>query len=212
MAETKGSGEEPFTQQSSGAPFKLNGKRNTEQPVLGAIESFGSYVFKYSTSDQVDMYNRTYEHLIGYVTMEYGSDMNNLVKYQQEKTFTKPEAPTAAARKDNDLLVIVWKEELSRYHREEKEYHHQKVKVLGVILSQCSREVKSRLESTPTFAETEQTNDIISLLAMLKKMSHSTDGVQEPYWALQNVLRCLTAMNQGKHNESRKTRDSGQLL
>jgi hypothetical protein len=30
-------------------------------------------------------------------------------------------------------------------------------------------------------------------------MSHSTDGIQEPYWALQNVLRRLTAMNQGKH-------------
>jgi hypothetical protein len=125
--------------------------------------------------------------------------MKNLMKYQQEKSFTKPKAPTAAARKDNDLLVIVWKEELSRYHWEEKEYRDQKAKVFGVILGQCSREVKSRLESTPMFAETEQTNDVIGLLTMLKKMSHSTDGVQEPYWALQNVLRRLTAMNQGKH-------------
>jgi hypothetical protein len=106
MAETKGNGEDPATHQSSGTPFRLSGKRHTEQPVLGAIESFGSYVFKYNTSDQVDMYNRTYEHLIGYVTKEYGSDMKNLVKYQQEKAFTKPKAPTAAARKDNDLLVI----------------------------------------------------------------------------------------------------------
>jgi hypothetical protein len=101
MAETNGSGEEPATHQSSGTPFKLNGKRHTEQ--------FGSSVFKYSTSNQVDMYNRTYEHLIGYVTMEFGSDMKNLVKYQHEKAFTKPKAPTTAARKDNDLLVIVWK-------------------------------------------------------------------------------------------------------
>jgi hypothetical protein len=46
MAETKGSGEEPATHQSSGTPFKLSGKKyHTEQPALGAIESFGSVGF-----------------------------------------------------------------------------------------------------------------------------------------------------------------------
>jgi hypothetical protein len=38
MAETKGSGEDPATHQLSGTPFKLS-----VLPVLGAIESFGSY-------------------------------------------------------------------------------------------------------------------------------------------------------------------------
>ena len=47
----------------------------------------------------------------------------------------------------------------------------------------------------------EDNDDVVGVLKMLKEMAFLTSGVQHPYWTLQNVLRHLTAINQGP-NES----------
>lgn len=221
MTDSANGNGENTTNPSGGTSSKFSGKKPTDQPALGAIESFKGLVFKYNTRDQVDMYNRTTERLIEYVTVEYGSDMKNLVKYHKERVFTEPMPPaeiipgeTKRAKRgatetetefsQGDLLkseiaMVRYKELINNFMKEQREYKDQKAKVFGVVLGQCTREVKSKLGSDPTFATIEQENNIIGLLGLLKVMSHSTAGVQEPYWAMQNQLRLIIAMNQGPY-------------
>jgi len=66
-----------------------------------------------------------------------------------------------------------------------------------VILGQCSQAVKSKLENDTGFAALEANDNVVGLLDKLKEMAFSTGGVQHPFWTLQNVLRRLTAINQG---------------
>jgi len=83
------------------------------------------------------------------------------------------------------------------YHKDMKAYTEQKAKVFVVILGQCSSEVKNKLVNNVGFKALEDSDDVVGLLKMLKEMAFSTSGVQHPYWTLQNVLRRLTAVNQG---------------
>jgi hypothetical protein len=56
--------------------------------LLGALEKFGSLIYKVNTQDQVEMYIRTTDKLMEYVASIYGKDMRNLVKYATERVFT----------------------------------------------------------------------------------------------------------------------------
>jgi hypothetical protein len=82
-----GTGEANTTNPLGGTtPSQISGhKKMTDQPVLGAFERFKGLVYKYNTKDQVDMYNRTTKRLVDYVTVKYGSNMKNLVKYPQRE-------------------------------------------------------------------------------------------------------------------------------
>jgi len=75
--------------------------------------------------------------------------------------------------------------------------HAQKAKVFVVILGQCSSEVKNKLVNNTRFETLEDGDDVVGPLTMLKEMAFLTSGVQYPCWMLQNVLRLLTATNQG---------------
>ena len=174
-------------------------KRSNGGQVLGKEIELGNLIYKFNTKDQADMYLRTTEAIADFVGVEYGRDMRMLVKKSNEKIFTEPLPPRAAT----DNLVPApgrlekYRTELMIYHKDLKTYTEQKAKVFVVILGQCSSEVKNKLVNNVGFDTLEDSDDVVGLLKMLKEMAFSTSGVQHPYWTLQNVLRRLTAINQG---------------
>ena len=179
---------------------KKSKDKSKEQEVLGALEAFGSLVYKVNTGDQAEMFIRTTEKLTEYVLMTYGKDMRNLVKYEREKTFTEPAFPSSELRSTDKLHEVKYKEELSKYHREKDEHENHKTFVFGIIMGQCSPMVQDRLNNDPEFVDVEVDSDVVKLLKMLHVMSHSTMGKQEPNWALVAVLRRLLTMQQHKHD------------
>ena len=59
--------------------------KSKEQPVLGPLEAFWSLVYKINSKDQSVMYRKTTEKLVDHVTITYGKDMPNLIKWKREK-------------------------------------------------------------------------------------------------------------------------------
>lgn len=182
---------------SSGS--SIDKKKSNGGQVLGKEIELGNLIYKFNTKDQADMYLRTTEAIADFVGVEYGRDMRMLVKKSNEKIFTEPLPPRAAT----DTTVPApgrlekYRTELMIYHKDLKTYTEQKAKVFVVILGQCSSEVKNKLVNNVGFDTLEDSDDVVGLLKMLKEMAFSTSGVQHPYWTLQNVLRRLTAINQG---------------
>jgi hypothetical protein len=170
---------------------QVNGKR-----VLGKLEELGGLVYKFNSKDQADLYLRTTEAIADYVGVEYGRNMRMLVKYGNEATFTKPTAPRQTKDSAPGLLEE-YKTELGIYHKKMDEYKEQKAKVFVIILGQCTPSLKSKLANDAGFATLEQNDDVTGLLGKLKELAFSTGGVQHPFWTLQNMLRRLTAINQG---------------
>jgi hypothetical protein len=185
---------------SGGILKKFKDRKSKEQPVLGAMEAFGSLIYKVNTQDQAEMYVRTTEKLSEYVLTTYGKDMRNLVKYTTERKFTEPEFPSRVLRETDRLHEVKYKESLAKYHRELDTYNDQKTKVFGVILGQCSPMVKDRLAKNSAFAKVEMDSDVIALIKMLQEMAFSTLGHQEPNWAMVTVLRRLLNLQQYKHD------------
>ena len=71
----------------------VRGKSATGRRILGKVEELGELVYKFNTKNQADLYLHTTEAIANYVGVEYGRNMQMLVKNGKEKTFIKPRAP-----------------------------------------------------------------------------------------------------------------------
>ena len=66
------------------------------------------------------------------------------------------------------------------------------------IKGQCSETVKSKLATLENYQTLEKTRDVVGLMAELKEMAFSAGGVRHPMMALQEMMRKLIGINQGK--------------
>jgi len=167
--------------------------------VLGKEIELSNLICKLNAKDQADMHLCTAKAIADFLGVKHGRDMRMLVKKSNKKIFTEPLPPRAAT----DTTVLApgrlekHRTELKIYHKDMKAHTEQKAKVFVVILVQCSSEVKNKLVNNVGFETLEDSDDVVGLLKMLKEMAFSTSGVQHLCWTLQNVLRHLTAINQG---------------
>jgi hypothetical protein len=147
------------------------------------------------------MYVRTTEYLVDYVSTKFGREMKKLVKFRREGEAdysNPPDAPDSKTRSEDGLAVIRYKEMLTNFNRNKEKYLDQKAQVMGVILGQCTQECKSRLATDPNFKKIEMEDDVAGLLELIERITHTSAGAQEPFWAMQEVLRRFMAINQGK--------------
>jgi hypothetical protein len=78
----------PLLRGSSRSSLRIRRSPRNRPCLLGALEKFGSLIYKVNTQDQVEMYIHTTNKLMEYVASIYGKDMRNLVKYATERVFT----------------------------------------------------------------------------------------------------------------------------
>jgi len=174
-------------------------KRSNGGRVSGKEVELGNLIHKFNAEDQADMCLRTAEAIADFAGVECGRDMRMLAKKSNEKIFAEPLPPRAATDTTVPAPGRLEKccTELMICHKDMKACTEQKAKVFVVILGQCSSEVKNKLVNNVGFETLEDSDDAVEALKMLKEMAFSTSGVQHPHWTLQNVLRRLTAINQG---------------
>jgi len=182
---------------SSGS--SIDKKKSNGGQALGKEIELGNLICKFNAKDQADVCLRAAEAIADFAGVEHGRDMRMLAKKSNEKIFTEPLPPRAAT----DNLVPApgrlkkCRTEPMTCHKDLKTCAEQKAKVFAVILGQRSSEVKNKLANNAGFDTLEDSDDVVGPLKMLKEMAFSTSGVQHPCWTLQNVLRRLTAINQG---------------
>jgi Zinc knuckle len=183
----------------SGYPSgKSSGKWPTGKAIVGAQEELGSFVYKFNTRDQADMYLRTTQKIAQFVGVQYGREMKMLVKRGFEPAFTEPsEEDPITGQKWKGTAMERYKSELAEYQRSMRVYKKNKGMVFSIILGQCTEVVKSKLDLDAEFDELENTDDVVGFLKKLRTMTFSSEGIQHPYWSLQEVMRRLTGINQG---------------
>jgi len=174
-------------------------KRSNGGQVLGKEVELGHLIYKFNAKDQADVCLCTTEAIADFVGVECGRDMRMLAKKSNEKIFTEPLPPRAATDTTVQAPGRLEKHctELMLCHKDMKACTEQKAKVFAVILGHCSSEVKNKLVNNVGFETLEDSDDVVGLLKMLKEMAFLTSGVQHLCWTLQNLLRHLTAINQG---------------
>jgi hypothetical protein len=116
----RGTDADPSSSKGELRKFYKDKKKSKEQPVLGALETFGGLIYKVNTQDQAEMYIRTTKKLTEYVSSIYDKDMRNLVKYATEREFSEPSMPDAKLRSEDRLHEVRYREALSNYNREKQ--------------------------------------------------------------------------------------------
>ncbi len=174
--------------------------KSKDEPVLGAMEAFGSLIYKVNSKDAAEMYQKTTEAIVDYVTTNYGKDMLNLVKYGEDRDFIPPPLPSEADRKKDKLFEVKWKAEYDEYIKDKKLYDLNKTQVFGIIKGQCSKMVRDELEKDARFKKIEMDSDVVGLVEILREMVHSNVGRKEPNWALVEVLKQVLSLHQQKND------------
>jgi hypothetical protein len=90
-----GTGRSPKPSDGYTRKFK-DRKKSKDEPMVGAMETFGSLIYKINSKDAAEMYHATTEAIVDYVTITYGKDMQNLVKYGVDRNLTMPSPPPEA--------------------------------------------------------------------------------------------------------------------
>jgi hypothetical protein len=90
MTEPTGNGTGKSPKPSDGYTRKFKDRnKSKEEPMVGAMEAFGSLIYKINSKDAAEMYHATTEAIVDYMTITYGKDMQNLVKYGVDRSRTE---------------------------------------------------------------------------------------------------------------------------
>jgi len=129
------------------------------------------------------------------------NNMCKLAKKKVETTFPKPKA----SGKDPAKHVVDENRELMKRKLDKEDEHNEdEAKLFRIIMSQCSPEMKDKLEAQPTELEKlEDDNDVIGLLDMIKELVCNAGGVRNKFVVMQLLNRTLHGRgNTQRPNES----------
>jgi len=127
--------------------------------------------------------------------------MHKLVKKRVEASFPKPRAPG----KDPAKHVVDEHRELMKRKLDKEDKHNEdKAKLFRIIMTQCSPEMKAKLEAQSTeLDKLEDDSDVIGLLDVIKERVHNAGGVRNKFVIMQSLNRTLHGRgNTQRPNES----------
>jgi hypothetical protein len=107
MTEPTGNGTGKSHKPSDGYTGKFKDRnKSKEEPMVGAMEAFRSLIYKINSKDAAEIYMKTAEAIVDHVTITYGKDMTNLVKYGVDCHFEMPPHPTEQEPKKDKLFKV----------------------------------------------------------------------------------------------------------
>jgi len=136
-----------------------------------------------------------------HASTKMNNNIDKLVKKRTDATFPKPKAPGKDPAKH---VVDECRELMKRKLDKEDEHNEDKAKSLGIIMKQCSREMKDKPEAQSTeLDELEDDNDVIGLLDTIKELVCNAGGVRNKFVIMQSLNRSLRGRgNTQRPNES----------
>jgi len=178
-----------------------SGGSNYRSDRTNLLDEFNGIKFAFGRPDQVPTFIKSMKTLADYVGTKMNNNMYKLVKKRVETTFPKPKAPGEKAAKH---VVDEHRELMKRKLDKEEKYNEDKAKLFRIIMTQCSPEMKDKLESQQTeLDKLEDDNNVIGLLDMIKESVYNAGGVRNKFVIMQSLNRTLYGRNNTqRHNES----------
>jgi len=141
--------------------------------------------------EQVSICLQSMKKLAECARAKMNNNMCKLAKKKVEATFPKPKTPGKDPAKhvvDEHRELRVMKRKLDK----EDKHNEDNAKLFRIIMSQCSPEMKDKLEAQSTELEKlEDDNDVIGLLDMIKELVCNAGGVRNKFVIMQSLNRTL---------------------
>jgi len=143
--------------------------------------------------EQVDEYTRTTKAIGEYVGRLFGREMKNLVVHGKESV---PVKPTYPGDKSDEEAKAIWSKEYDRYLKKVDLYDLNKAKVFEIVLKQCNKVVKNKIEGTTDFATIEANIDIVAFLLKIKDVAYGANEKLYPHMQATESLNLLVSVRQ----------------
>jgi len=188
-----------FNSRRSAGNSRSDGRSNCRSDWTSSPSEFRGIKFVFGRPEQVSIHLQSMKKLADYA----GTKMNNnMCKWKKvEATFPKPKAPGKDPAKH---VVDKCRELMKRKLDKEDKCNEDKAKLFRIIMSQCSPEMKDKLEAQSTELEKlEDDNDVIGLLDLIKELVYNAGGVRNKFVVMQSLNRTLCGRgNTQRPNES----------
>ena len=116
---------------------------------------------------QADGYTNTTKAISEYVGRVYGPEMQVLVSLLKESRPVEPDYPTGNSVTEKEKAI--WGKQYDRFIKKDELYDSQKAKVFNIVLGQCTKTVRHKVEGTEGYAENIALKwDVVELLKLLK--------------------------------------------
>ena len=145
---------------------------------------------------QADQYTQTTKAIGEYVGRVYGREMLQLVLHLKECKPSEPEYPTGNAVTERDKAV--WGKQYDLYLKKQEQYEDYKAKVFTIVLGQCTKAMKNKVEGTTGFESEIAVNyDVVKLLQLIKSIAYgSNDKIYPSKQATDTLKQLMNARQQ----------------
>jgi len=120
---------------------------------------------------QANEHSKTAKAIGEYVGRVYGHEMKKLVLQLEESEPEEPEHPQTTADKDK----AIWSKEHDLHLKKRERHEDQKSKVFTIIVGQCSKPMKNRVESGSGFVEAEKASNVVKLLRTIEDIAFDSN-------------------------------------
>jgi len=190
-----------FDRRRSAGNSRSDGRSDCRSDWASSPSEFHGIKFVFGRPEQVPICLQSMKKLADCAGTKMNNNMCKLVKKKAEATFPKPKAPGKDPAKH---VVDECRELMKRKLDKEHEHNEDKAKLFGIIMTQCSPEMKDELEAQSTELEKlEDDNDVIGLSDVIKELVHNAGGVGNKHVIMQSPNRTLCGRgNTQRPNES----------
>ena len=150
-------------------------------------------MFKSEAVKHAAQFTKMLDKIANYVQKKYNNDIAKKIKDVECPIFkfsicsvlkisTNPDGTTTQEKID-EMDIYMWKKDYKLVEKEKR--------VFPSILDQCSPSPRSQLEGAETFEATQEKNDIIELLELIRGFSCKHDQNNDKFYAVFNSLQAL---------------------
>jgi len=133
-----------FNSRRSATNSRSDGRSNCRSDRTNLHDEFNGIKFVFGRPDQVPMCLQSMKNLADYAGTKMNNNMCKLAKKKVEATFPKPKAPGKDPAKH---VVDECRELMKRKLDKEDKCNEDKAKLFRIIMTQCSPEMKDKLEA-----------------------------------------------------------------
>ena len=182
-------------------------QKNKKDEFKGDCEDLKGKVFYIGSMKQADNYNNTTEAILAYIqrTYDHGSDIMEALDELVDKDFTglmpkKMNLGDQASKDEQEVATMILQSEVRKYVDRKQKYADNMNKAYALILGQCTKGLKTKLESRKDW-DSSIKNNAINLLKALKEITYNYQDNKYPMESIYFAIRNVFTMKQDE-NES----------
>ena len=180
--------------------------KTTTTESVGRCDELRGHMFDCGQPKHADMYNTTVEEIINHVRVSFGEGdlVARAISSGKKVVIRKPIKPEKITLDDGTELEVdetdleIWRAEIKDYVRTKRNYDSALQKTYGLVIGQCTQNLKANLESIDDYADIGAEADVLRLLAAIKSLVFNFESTKCLADALVGSLRAFYRFTQPK--------------